>query len=178
MKHQHPVHADLKKCIHTPVCCMSLWNYATSCWRSNTRLQTYYSLFILHIYPATIDLIHYLGLRRRDFHPLQERLAAVGLSSLGRMESHVFSNLNAIIDFLSCALGKKLPEDISLPPDTTGMPLLESHTNHLFGRPPTHRRVRMMVMMSSEVAIQVSDCHSFYFRYFFPKLAIGVVSLF
>lgn len=127
---------------------------------------------------STIDLIHYLGLRRRDIRPLQERLATVGLSSLGRMESHVFSNLDAIIDLLSCALGKKLPEDISLPPDTTGMPLLESHTNHLFGRPPTHRRVRIMVTMSSEVAIQVSDCHSFYFRYFFPKLAIGVVSLF
>lgn len=101
---------------------------------------------------STINLIHYLGLRRQDIRPLQERLAAVGLSSLGRMESHVFSNLNAIIDLLSCALGKKLPEDISLPPDTTGMPLLESHTSRLFGRPPTHRRVRIMVTMPSEVA--------------------------
>ncbi|MGA8146319.1 MAG: pyruvate kinase, partial [Gallionellaceae bacterium] len=47
---------------------------------------------------SAINLVHYLGLRRRDMRPLQERLAAVGLSSLGRMESHVFTQLNAIID--------------------------------------------------------------------------------
>ena len=59
----------------------------------------------LHL-ASSINLIHYLGLRRRDVRSLQERLAAVGLSSLGRMESHVFANLNAMIDLLRCALGK------------------------------------------------------------------------
>jgi hypothetical protein len=36
-------------------------------------------------------LIHYLALRRHDIRRLQEQLAALGLSSLGRMESHVLA---------------------------------------------------------------------------------------
>src|SRR5687768_6779071 len=46
---------------------------------------------------SAANLIHYLALRRRDMRPLQEKLAAVGLSSMGRAESHVLSNLHAII---------------------------------------------------------------------------------
>lgn len=101
---------------------------------------------------STINLMHYLGMRRRDIRSLQERLAAVGLSSLGRMESHVFANLNAIIDLLSCALGKKSADKISLPSEAVGTSQLESNTNHLFGKSPLHRQVRIMVTMPSEVA--------------------------
>ena len=39
----------------------------------------------LHLADA-VNLVHYLGLRRRDMRSLQKRLAAAGLSSLGRME--------------------------------------------------------------------------------------------
>ena len=97
---------------------------------------------------SSVNLICYLGLRRRDMRPLQERLAAVGLSSLGRMESHVLANLNAIIDLLRCALGK------SGKPVQEGMGAaqLEMNTNNLFGKPPSHRRVRIMVTIPSEVA--------------------------
>lgn len=115
---------------------------------SSTTLQ--------HVNPShlssTINLIHYLGLRRRDIRSLQERLAAAGLSSLGRMESHVFANLNAIIDLLSCALGKQSADKISLPPEEVGAARLESNTNQLFGKPPSHRRVRIMVTMPGEAA--------------------------
>lgn len=97
---------------------------------------------------SSVNLICYLGLRRRDMRPLQERLAAVGLSSLGRMESHVLENLNAIIDLLRCALGKP-----SKPvQEGTGAAQLEMNTNNLFGKPPSHRRVRIMVTIPSEVA--------------------------
>ena len=115
---------------------------------SSTTLQ--------HVNPShqssTINLIHYLGLRRRDIRSLQERLAAVGLSSLGRMESHVFANLNAIIDLLSCALGKKSVDKIVPPAEAVGAAQLESNTNQLFGKPPSYRRVRVMVTMPGEVA--------------------------
>ena len=105
----------------------------------------------LHLDGAT-NLLHYLGLRRRDVRSLQERLAAVGLSSLGRMESHVFSNLNAIIDLLHCALGKKSAEQILPSQEVTGATQLESNTNNLFGKPPLHRRVRIMITLPGEVA--------------------------
>lgn len=105
----------------------------------------------LHL-ASTINLVHYIGLRRRDMRSLQERLAAVGLSSLGRMESHVFTNLSAIIDLLRCALGKQSAEEIIAATTATGATLLENNTNNLLGEPPAHRRVRIMVTLPSEVA--------------------------
>lgn len=106
----------------------------------------------LHLADA-INLVHYLGLRRRDMRSLQKRLAAVGLSSLGRMESNVFSHLAAIIYLLRCILGKNSTDKIILPiPDAMGVAQLESNTNNLFGKPPSHRRVRIMVTLPSEAA--------------------------
>jgi pyruvate kinase len=105
----------------------------------------------LHLASA-INLVHYLGLRRRDVRSLQERLAAVGLSSLGRMESHVFANLNAIIDLLRYALGKNSADKILPLPEATGAAQLEINTNNLFGKTPSHRRVRIMITLPSDVA--------------------------
>jgi len=105
----------------------------------------------LHL-ASTINMIHYLGLRRRDMRSLQQRLAAVGLSSLGRMESHVLAHLNAIIELLRCALGKNPADKILPTPEVTGAAQLESNTNNLFGKPPLHRRVRIMVTLPTEAA--------------------------
>ena len=38
--------------------------------------------------PSAANFAHYLALRRHDIRPLQLELAARGLSSLGRAESH------------------------------------------------------------------------------------------
>ena len=40
---------------------------------------------------SAINLLHYLVLRRHDIRQLQGQLALLGLSSLGRTESHVLS---------------------------------------------------------------------------------------
>lgn len=105
-----------------------------------------------HHLGSAINLVHYLGIRRRDMRPLQERLAAAGLSSLGRMESHVLANLNAIIDLLRCALGKSPADEILPPLAATGAAQLEINTDNLFGMPPPHRRSRIMVTLPGEVA--------------------------
>jgi pyruvate kinase len=39
------------------------------------------------------NLMHYLALRRHDIRHLQSRLASLGLSSLGRTESHALCTL-------------------------------------------------------------------------------------
>ncbi len=101
---------------------------------------------------SAINLVHYLGIRRRDMRPLQQRLAAAGLSSLGRMESHVLANLNAIIDLLRAALGKNPPDEILPAKGAAGAAQLEINTNNLFGKPPLQRRVRIMVTLPGEVA--------------------------
>lgn len=101
---------------------------------------------------STINLVHYLGLRRHDVRLLQERLAAVGLSSLGRMESHVYDNLTAVINLLRCALGRYPVDKITPLPEVSGATRLEVNTDNLFGKPPLNRRVRIMITMPSEVA--------------------------
>lgn len=101
---------------------------------------------------SAANLIHYLALRRRDVRPLQKKLAAAGLSSMGRAEAHVLSNLNAIIVLLQHALRKRAqeaPMDLTLPP-VSGAGLLESNTNNLLGAPPANRRVRIMVTLPTE----------------------------
>ena len=43
------------------------------------------------------NLLHYLALRRHDLRPLQVRLGALGLSSLGRAESHALASVDAVL---------------------------------------------------------------------------------
>jgi pyruvate kinase len=103
----------------------------------------------IHLSSAT-NLLHYLGLRRQDVRLLQERLAAAGLSSLGRMESHVSDNLAAIITLLRCASG--MNSAIAPTPGGAGAAHLELNTENLFGKPPLHRRTRIMITMPGEAA--------------------------
>lgn len=104
--------------------------------------------------PGAINLVHYLGLRRRDMRNVQERLAAVGLSSLGRSESHVLSNLHSITTLLQHAL--KLPvEPHPLRHNEQALSdsdMLKVNTDSFFGNPPKNRQVRIMVTLPSESA--------------------------
>jgi pyruvate kinase len=103
---------------------------------------------------SAANLVHYLALRRRDMRPLQEKLATVGLSSMGRAESHVLSNLHAIIILLQHALGKKAQQTPTsfITSSAPGADLLEINTDRLLGKPPANRRVRIMVTLSSDAA--------------------------
>jgi pyruvate kinase len=47
------------------------------------------------------NLLHYLALRRHDIRDLQERLAALGLSSLGRTEAHTLGAVRTVVDVLT-----------------------------------------------------------------------------
>ncbi len=52
------------------------------------------------------NLAHYLALRRQDIRPLQRRLTAAGLSSLGRAESRVVETLDAVTAALDRMAGR------------------------------------------------------------------------
>jgi pyruvate kinase len=99
------------------------------------------------------NFLHYLALRQRDLRPLQEKLARFGLSSLGRSESHVLANLDAVLRVLNQLArgGSALPaaKDSDF---TVGRSALESNTRALFGPKPAGRNVRIMVTMPSEAA--------------------------
>lgn len=74
------------------------------------------------------NLLHYLALRRHDLRALQSRLAAFGLSSLGRIESSVPAGLDAVIAILA------------------------EHAQQLLGPVHKGRALRIMVTMPSEAA--------------------------
>ena len=56
--------------------------------------------------PRVLNLSHYIALREHDLTDLQYRLAARGLSSLGRSESHVALALDALIATLRRLTGE------------------------------------------------------------------------
>jgi pyruvate kinase len=100
------------------------------------------------------NLLHYLALRRHDLREIQERLAAEGLSSLGRAESHVRANVDAIdgvLRRLSNSNHKRLQSNGVLSYEG-GLGLLNAHTETLLGPKPAGRMVRIMVTMPGEAA--------------------------
>ena len=101
------------------------------------------------------NLLHYLALRRHDLRPLQSRLAALGLSSLGRTESHVLATVDAVLSVLHRLVGRswKAPrKEAALVDFAKGQRLLAEHTDALLGPAPKGRVVRIMVTMPSEAA--------------------------
>jgi pyruvate kinase len=95
------------------------------------------------------NLIHYVGLRRHDLRDLQDRLADLGLSSLGRAEGRVFANLDAVLGHLRRMTGTELP---ATPAEPDGRTLLAVHTTNLLGPEPVGRHVRIMVTVPAEAA--------------------------
>src|SRR5437667_12175805 len=50
---------------------------------------------------SACNLLNYLALRRHDIREMQEQLAALGVSSLGRTEAHTLSSVSTVVDVLS-----------------------------------------------------------------------------
>jgi pyruvate kinase len=100
------------------------------------------------------NLAHYLAMRGHDIRALQERLARLGLSSLGRAESHVLANLDKVLGLLHLLAGRRWDPRIADEPAGygRGQALLDRHGTTLFGPAPDGRRVRIMVTLPSEAA--------------------------
>ena len=98
------------------------------------------------------NLFHYLALRRRDIRPLQETLARLGLSSLGRAESHVKVTVDAVLSVLHHLAGRPWRPIDDSPPALgfdEGTDRLDAHTLALLGAEPADRGVRIMVTAPS-----------------------------
>src|SRR6516164_2107681 len=88
------------------------------------------------------NLVHYLALRRHDIRQVQEELAVIGLSSLGRTESHVLAGIEAVLKVLHRLVGREWAS-----PDgcrcgielAEGKRLLRDNTDALLGPPPQKR---------------------------------------
>jgi pyruvate kinase len=105
--------------------------------------------------PSALNLAMYLALRCHDLRALQADLAPWGLSSLGRGESHVLPNLDAVLRSLGaiCAVdAADLPERPGLAAFAAGDQTLRENARRVLGDHPERRAVRIMVTLPSEAA--------------------------
>ena len=98
--------------------------------------------------PSAFNLAHYLELRQTDLRPLQRHLMALGLSSIGRAESHVMAALDAVLAAIHLAQGRA----IETPPPSErqffrGERLLKQNADEVFGAPHSGRAGRIMVTL-------------------------------
>jgi pyruvate kinase len=123
---------------------------------ANKRLQKYRDYFPSGGFSnSAYNLAHYLAMRQFDLRHLQDRLAHVGLSSLGRAEASVLPTFDAMIDLLRRATDKKYLPDANKPPEhgfNRGSQLLEQHCLELFG--PFHQasKTHVMVTLSTQTS--------------------------
>jgi pyruvate kinase len=109
------------------------------------------------------NLLHHIALRNHDLRPLQHELAVLGLSSLGRVESHVLASIDAVLAARHSLDGT--PPDVAKlgcePCDfERGARLLELHSCDLIGANPTARTVRIMVTLPPEAETDYTLIHA------------------
>ena len=99
------------------------------------------------------NLVYYLALRRFDLRATQERLEALGLSSLGRSEGHVLYNLDVVLSLLYRLAGlAPLRVGVGDVTPSEGRRILERNAAKLLGPRRKGRRVRIMVTMPQQAA--------------------------
>jgi pyruvate kinase len=103
--------------------------------------------------PSARNLVHYWAIRQRDLRELQGRLAAFGLSSLGRSEPHVEATLRIVRAAVTAMLdGTWQPPAAATVQADEGYQLLRRRAIELLGAEPADRETRIMVTLPSEAA--------------------------
>ncbi len=98
------------------------------------------------------NLVHYMALRQQDIRQLQQDLALLGLSRLGRAEAHVMDSIEAVLEALYALSGNKVARRHRKPDLQIGGLRLNEHTQTLLGPLPERHAARIMVTMPSEAA--------------------------
>ena len=98
------------------------------------------------------NLLHYLAFRKHDLRDLQSKLAAMGLSSLGRLESDTVAGLNAVIAALEALTDGRASRISQTSGFESGPAKLREHAECLLGPVPKGRAVRVMVTMPTKAA--------------------------
>ncbi len=100
------------------------------------------------------NLVHFLALRQQDLRTLQDRLAELGLSSLGRSEPHVLASVQRVRQALHALCGQPLPAVAGQAPEGvhSARARLGRQCGAVFGPPPRGREVRIIVTLPEEAA--------------------------
>jgi pyruvate kinase len=132
----------------------SLWALRAKMLDRQARLEPWLAGIDPAQRPSAINLAHYLALRHVDMRDLQARLARIGVSSLGRAETHVLANVDKVLGILHRLSGRpwtslSAEEPIGF---MSGGTLLTQHAQALFGSAPAERSVRIMVTLPGTAA--------------------------
>lgn len=102
--------------------------------------------------PSALNLAHYMALRRRDLRALQRSLIALGLSSLGRLESRVLPTLLAVRAALAALAG--LPQETRPCAEAmfAGEGRLADRTRELLGASASSRPIALLVTCPTTAA--------------------------
>lgn len=123
------------------------------CLELKLKLSAKLSLIHPAYQDSAVNLIYYLALRKNDIRNLQEELAELGISSLGRPESHVMSNLVSVNRLLHLLANRKFVEsNTSLISIQKGATLLSKNTEIVFGKNSEEDKVKIMVTLPTESA--------------------------
>lgn len=100
------------------------------------------------------NLIHYLTVRSHDLRALQRDLAALSLSSLGRMEGHALATVVGVERALLALLGESSQEGSDAEPHSPSAAeacdVLAARTAELLGERPRDRQARIMVTLPGD----------------------------
>ena len=102
---------------------------------------------------SALNLLHYLALRHHDISDLQNNLGKLGVSRLGKAESHVIHSILLVKNILrSFNRYRKLPVS-NLPVSIEeGAKFIRTNTTSLLGQKLKGSKVRIMVTQPSEAA--------------------------
>lgn len=106
------------------------------------------------------NLADYLALRRRDLCALQRPLTALGLSSLGRLESRVLPTLRAVRSALSALTGKAAATGSAEGAFFAGEACLALRSREIFGPMAVNRPVALLVTCPTAAADSPEFMHA------------------
>jgi pyruvate kinase len=141
-----------------PAVCLALiaqlWTLRRAMLTRENELQNELDKVLPEHRQSARNLIHYLTLRSVDLRPLQNQLAWLGLSSLGRSESHVLASLDKVLGVLHRLTGQPWEDKSDEEPagSVSSRELLNKNTVNLLGQARTKRPVRIMVTLPSEAS--------------------------
>ncbi|MBT8379389.1 MAG: hypothetical protein KJN64_09175 [Ignavibacteria bacterium] len=120
-------------------------------------LENKYQKRLKKVHPSNqksaLNLIHYLALRNQDIRELQSTLGQLGISRLGRAESHVLASITAVKNLLIKILQKEISDEKKPPVSfKKGRKILKSNTSALLGKKLKGSKVRIMVTLPSDAA--------------------------
>jgi pyruvate kinase len=99
------------------------------------------------------NLIHYLALRNQDIREIQDTLWQLGISRLGKAESHVLASIVSVQNILKGILNE-FPVESEKPEISfkRGRKILKANTTSLLGQKLKGSQVRIMVTLPTEAA--------------------------